>query len=241
MDDAADHVVRLFQVDLRTDDALLAECRRLLSEDERQRADRLVVAEVARRFIVGRSVLRQILGHTLGLPPAEIRLIVGPHGKPALADDSSDFWQFNISHSGDAALIAVTRGRAVGVDLELRTHRLKRDELAARFFSPAECRTYFELPEAQRPAAFYRVWTCKEAYLKAIGAGLSFPLGRFTVSARSDEPPGLLDVDGQPDEPARWAFVLPEAGKDFAAALAVEGHGWTLHRETWQRRGTINS
>lgn len=233
MDDAADSVVRLFQVDLRADESLLADCRRLLSDDERQRADRLLIAESARRFIVGRSALRQILASLLNIPPALVRLVVGPHGKPAMADLPADSWQFNVSHSADAALVAVTRGRAVGVDLESKSHRLKRDELAARFFSASENQSYFELPEEQRAAAFYRIWTCKEAYLKAIGAGLSFPLGRFTVAARPDQPPGLLDVEDQPDEPARWAFVLPDAGVDFAAALAVEGHGWTLHRQTW--------
>lgn len=241
MDDAADQVVRLFQVDLRADEPLLADCRRLLSDDERQRADRLLIAESARRYVVGRGALRQILGNVLNISPALVRFVVGPHGKPALADHTADSWQFNVSHSADAALVAVTRGRAVGVDLESKTHRLKRDELAARFFSESENRSYFELPEEQRAAAFYRIWTCKEAYLKAIGAGLSFPLGQFTVAARPDEPPGLLDVVGQPEEPARWAFVLPDAGADFAAALAVEGHGWTLIRETWQHPSATNS
>jgi 4'-phosphopantetheinyl transferase len=82
-------------------------------------------------------------------------------------------------------------------------------------------------------AAFYRIWTCKEAYLKATGAGLSFPLGKFSVSAVPDELPGLLAVDGSPEEVSRWSFVTPDVGANFASALAVEGHGWTLMRREW--------
>jgi 4'-phosphopantetheinyl transferase len=229
----SDSTVRLFRIELTVDSSQLEQYRRTLSDEERQRADRLRTADLARRFIVGRGVLKRLLGEVLHIPPGEVRFEIGPHGKPALAGDLGRHWQFNVSHTGDLALIAFARGRALGVDIESRTHRIKRDELAARFFSAAERQAYFELPDAQRPDAFYRIWTCKEAYLKAIGAGLSFPLGRFSVSVRSDQPPGLLHVDGQSDEPSRWAFVLPNAWPHAAAALVVEGHGWTLESRVW--------
>jgi len=225
--------VWLHDVSLMATEPQIAAYRQALSPDEVQRAKRLITAELSRRFVVGRGVLRSLLASYLKCPAAQIRFATGPHGKPRLADDHAGGWEFNVSHTGDFALIAVTRGRAVGVDVECHRHRLKRDELAARFFSTAERQSYFELPEPLRLAAFYRIWTCKEAYLKVIGAGLSFPLGQFAVSVHPDQPPGVLHVDEQPDEPRRWAFVMPAVDPDHSAALAVEGHGWTLRRQIW--------
>ena len=141
--------------------------------------------------------------------------------------------EFNVSHSEDFALLGVSAKRTLGVDVESRRHRLRRDELAERFFFTAEQRVYAALPESLKFPAFYRIWTCKEAYIKAIGTGLAFPLGKFTVSAHPEEPPGLLHVADQPQELSRWAFQLPDVGPAFAAAIAVEGHGWTLERRQW--------
>jgi 4'-phosphopantetheinyl transferase len=233
---ASDQFVEFYRVDLNPSPEAVQVCRQVLSPEERARADRYVTGELTRRSVVCRGVLRQLLGKVLSLPPAEIRFRIGPHGKPALAAERGSNIEFNVSHTADLAVIALAGRRSVGVDVESVDRKVNRDELAARFFSIAECRAYFSLPEPQRTAAFYRIWTCKEAYLKAIGAGLSFPLGKFSVSVAPDEPPGLVDVEQQPQEVERWSFVVLPVGPEYAAALAVEGHGWTLREWIWDHR-----
>lgn len=228
-----DDRVELFRVNLNPPAVCVPAYRRLLSPAECDRVDRFVTDELTRRSLVCRAVLRWIVGATLSISPNEVRFQIGPHGKPSLSGDHGAQLEFNVSHTGDVALIAVAAGRTLGVDVEALDRRVNRDELAARFFSPQECQAYFALDESQRVAAFYRIWTCKEAYLKAIGAGLSFPLGKFSVSAAPDEPPGLLAVEGAPEETSRWSFVAIDVGDELAAALAVEGHGWTLERREW--------
>jgi 4'-phosphopantetheinyl transferase len=232
-----DRLVEFYQIDLNPPAEAIQAYRQILSPSEQARADRYVTSNLTRRSIVCRGALRRILGAVLGVPPAEVKFRLGPHGKPSLdTDDPSLLREFNVSHTGDLAVIAIASQRTVGVDVERLDRHVRHDELAARFFSPAECRDYFALQESQRLTAFYRIWTCKEAYLKATGAGLSFPLNRFRVSVAPDEPPGLLDVEQAPSEIGRWSFVLPPVGADYAAALAVEGHGWTLVCRQWNHR-----
>jgi len=225
--------VELYRVDLNPPAECVPGYRRCLSQAECDRVDRFVTDELTRRSLVCRAVLRKILSAALGVAPQDVQFQTGPHGKPALAADHASQVEFNVSHTDDVALVAVAARRALGVDVEALDRRVNRDELAARFFSPLECQAYFSLDENRRVASFYRIWTCKEAYLKAIGAGLSFPLGKFSVSASPEEPPGLIAVEGAPEEPSRWSFVAVDVGDQLAAALAVEGHGWTLERREW--------
>lgn len=227
--------VEFFRVDLNPPQDLVAEARTLLTDEERVRADRFVTDQLTRRFTVCRAVLRRVLGLAVSLPPQQIRFSTGPHGKPSLMPDQG-LVEFNVSHTGDLAVIALTHQRPLGVDVETISDRQSQDDLAARFFSTIERQTYFALPETQRTAAFYRIWTCKEAFLKATGSGLSFPLGQFSVSAAPDQPPGLLHVDNDPEAAQRWSFVLPTVPSGFAAALTVSGHGWTLRCRDWEHR-----
>lgn len=229
----AEDAVEFLRVDLNSPPEVVAGYRLLLTALEQERADRFVTETLTRRSIVCRGVLRRYLSNRLGVPAAEIRFIAGPHGKPNLAPDYGASLEFNVSHSGNLAVIAAAVGRVVGVDVEAMDESVSRDELATRFFSARERQAYFAISESQRLAAFYRIWTCKEAYLKATGIGLSFPLGQFSVTAAIDEPPGLLHVDERPEEIQRWSFVAPPVGTGHAAALAVEGHGWTLRCGTW--------
>lgn len=228
--------VLLLRVALQASPPQLAEYRRLLTDEERQRADRFITAELTRRWVVCRAVLRHQLGQLLQLPPAELRFQTGPHGKPSLVTDLQSAWKFNVSHTQDVALMAFARGRELGVDIESHDRTVSRDELAARFFSPVEREAYFSLPADRREQSFYRIWTCKEAYLKAIGAGLSFPLGQFAVASHPDAPPGLLHVAGEQQECGRWVLVAPDVGPGMSAALAVEGQGWSLCRQDWDHR-----
>jgi 4'-phosphopantetheinyl transferase len=140
--------------------------------------------------------------------------------------------RFNLSHSGDLALVAVTRRREIGVDVE----RLRREsdllDVAEHYFAPRERATLRSLPEKDRCLGFFRCWTRKEAYLKARGDGLSMDLHSFTVALGPDEPAALLESSEGPGEVARWNLEELNPSPDYAAALAVEGHGSvSVHQE----------
>jgi 4'-phosphopantetheinyl transferase len=192
-----------------------------LSPDEQQRAARFHFERDRVRFIAARGALRRILGRYLNRPPAEIAFAYSPYGKPSL---SAEPWlSFNISHSGDWAICAFAQGRRVGVDIELIRRELGEETIAERFFSPREVADLRSLPADEQPAAFFRCWTRKEAFVKARGEGLSLPLDRFDVSLRPDAPPALLRTLDDPREAARWSMLALSAPPDYEAAIVVEG------------------
>ena len=209
--------------------------RDTLADDERERAQAFCLPRDRDRFILARGILRALLARYLGADPQEIRLRYERHGKPALAPESALLGlSFNLSHSDGLALFAITRGRRVGVDVErVREDELSLTEIARRSFAPREARTLTALPAPARPRAFFACWTRKEAYLKARGDGLMFPLDRFDVSLAPGDPPRLLEVRGEPAESARWSLAALDAPPGYEAALAVEGRGWQLRCWRW--------
>ncbi len=169
------------------------------------------------------------MGRYAGREPSAIAFRYGGWGKPGLDEArDGDGLQFNLSHSGDLALLAVARGRRLGIDVEAVRPMADAGPIAARFFSPRECERFRRLPESEQLAAFFRCWTRKEAYMKATGAGMSMPLDQFDVTLSPGEPPALLRVEGLPDEPSRWSYRDLDPGPGYLAALAVEGTGWRL-------------
>mgnify|MGYP000665432484 CR=1 FL=1 len=149
----------------------------VLSPAEIARAERFVQPKHRQRFITARTALREILGSYLGLPPAAICFRINAHGKPYL-DPASAMLQFNLSHSGDWALCAVTTAGEVGVDIErvrprAQAYRLK---VARRFFSAYEYHAINSAGPAGIDSAFFSGWTRKEAYIKCHGKGLAIPL-----------------------------------------------------------------
>jgi 4'-phosphopantetheinyl transferase len=214
-------------------DRLAADYARLLSGDEQARADRLRFEQLQRRFIVGRGTLRIILGRYLNLSPDEIEFEYRPNGKPALSSRLlHPALCFNLSHSDEMLLLAVTYHRAVGIDLETIHPDLEVENIAERFFSPAERAELQALPADRKLASFFSGWTRKEAYLKARGEGLTYPLDQFTVSMDCDRPAQLLEVKGDPQELSRWSFRTLTPAPGYIGALAVEGHNW--HLAQWQ-------
>jgi len=204
-----------------------------LSSDERDRAARYHFERDRSRYIVARATLRAILARYLGVAPADVRFVYGPHGKPALAPEHGVDFSFNLSHAGDTALYAVTRGRRVGVDLEQILPDKADVGVAGRFFSPREVATLRALPPRPRHEAFFRCWTRKEAYVKARGDGLSLDLKSFDVSLAPVDPPALLATRPDPGEAARWSLYDVDAGPGYAAALAVEGHDVRITYRDW--------
>jgi 4'-phosphopantetheinyl transferase len=212
--------------------------QRTLSADEWSRAARFHFPRDRRRFIVARGVLRDILSRLLGVQPAALGFRYSAYGKPALADDvDEEGLRFNVSHSHEMALFAVTRGREVGVDIEYLGRETACEEIAERFFSARERASLRRLPAAMKHQAFFNCWTRKEAYIKAHGEGLSLPLDQFDVSLAPGEPVALLATHSDPREVLRWSLQALTPGPDYVAALAVEGQDWRL--SCWQWRETV--
>ena len=231
--------VHVWRIGLDISDAVLSRLRDVLADDERQRADRFHFEKDRRHFTTGRGALRTILASYLGLRPEEIRFTYTNYGKPLLSG-ANEALRFNLSHSHGLALLAVTLGREIGVDLEFIRDNLERDGelLAERFFSPREVAALRSLPAALRREAFFHCWTRKEAYIKAHGMGLSLPLDQFDVTLHPDEPAALLATRPDPTEAQRWSMrsLLPADG--YVGALAVEGHSWRLECGHWSSDST---
>jgi 4'-phosphopantetheinyl transferase len=204
---------------------------RVLAVEERARADRYVHPGVRDQFVVARAMLRLLLGRYLGVPATEIRLGIGDQGKPHLPGGEL---HFNISHTHGLALVALTRRGEVGVDVECLRPCPNYLDIAGRFFSPGEARALHALPEGQREEAFFHVWTRKEAFLKALGLGLSHGLERFEVAVPPDDPPRILHIDGDPHAGASWSLVSLVPWPGYVAAVASQGPPASVIVRTWQ-------
>lgn len=216
--------VHVWRATLALPDTEHDRARALLGDEERARADRFLRAEHGRRFTAARAALRRVLAGYLGRAPEDIPFAYTDQRKPFLpADANPDTIQFNLSHSGDVALIGVTRGRAIGVDVEHMAPLRDWAGVAKRYFAPEEAAELAGLPDKERLAAFYRCWTRKEAYLKALGDGLTRALDSFRVTFAPDEPPALAWTREGEVECARWVLAELRPAAGYVGAVAVEG------------------
>ncbi len=202
-----------------------------LSLDELARVARLHFARDRERWIAGRGQLRHILGRYLRRDPASLAFdyecscgdpcCTHLHRKPVLAHDP--WLHFNVSHSGDRALVAVACDRRIGIDLERRQPADTILPLAATICTPNERAMLATLPALAQADLLISLWTRKEAYLKARGIGLLLPPQEIDTAIAPNEPPRLLTVSNDPAEAARWSLTDLPYDSNHAAALAVEG------------------
>jgi 4'-phosphopantetheinyl transferase len=214
--------IHVWQVSLVVPESSFLEFSNLLSQDERERASRFHFERDARKFTVARGSTRSILSAYVKQARPDLQFTYSQHGKPSIGGASGEI-RFSVSHSGDFALVAVTCGREVGVDIEKIREDVETDKLAERFFSEAERLAIRALPAERRVPAFFRCWSCKEAFLKAQGVGLSRPLDSFDVEVDADRPARLLATRPSADEARRWLLYDIEAPAGYAAAAAAEG------------------
>lgn len=206
---------------LAIDRSAFESVREYLSPDERARADRFVVARARDRFVVARGRLRQLLGALVGCPPADVRFAVADGGKPALAHPGGRLC-FNVAHSNDLMLCAITLDHEVGVDVEHVRPDVDREAIARRFFARDEVRALEAAPHGLARDAFFACWTRKEAVVKATGEGLARPLDSFAVSV--DPARGaMLWCDAGLGRPEEWSVLpvpLPPAYQGTVAVRA---------------------
>jgi 4'-phosphopantetheinyl transferase len=196
--------------------------RMLLAGPEQERLGRFHFAADARREAVSRAALRLLLADYLDLPPGRIAFATEAKGKPYVAGTvTGRRVEFNVSHSGEWVLLAFARDRRVGIDVE-RWREIEAEQILRDFFLPEEVEEWRQWPEAERPAAFFNAWTLKEAYLKALGAGLAKPLRSFRVGIGPGAKPALVWCADDARAPEKWSLARLGVAPGYAAALAAE-------------------
>ncbi len=222
-----DREVHLWAVRFEASEDLFERCHRWLDPGERERAARFHFARHARAYILGRSALRALIGAYLGLQPETVPFRYGAKGKPAVDLEAAGF-SFNFSNSGPFGLYAFTRGCELGVDVEETRPVPDIENIAARFFARAEIADLMSLPEAERPPAFFRCWTRKEAYIKAVGDGLSVPLDSFRVTLLPSEPARMTHLNGSEESARGWTLQDVSPTREHTGALAYQDRPRTL-------------
>lgn len=229
----AEDEVHVWRASLKQSPAVVEKFFGTMTPDERDRAGRFHFARDREHFTVARGLLRSLLSRYLGETPDQLRFTYSSYGKPQLSEQFQDAGLcFNVSHSGQVVVYAFTRGREVGVDVEYHRPDVAGEEIAERYFSVNEVRELFALREELRAEAFFNCWTRKEAYIKAIGEGLSHPLDQFDVSLAPGEPAALLGTRRDPDELSRWTISAFTTERDYSGAIVVAGRD--LHLKYWQ-------
>lgn len=220
--------VHFWRAFLNQSAANVASFYRILSPDEIKRAEKYRFRKDHERFVLTRGILRTILGNYLGIEPARILFKYNSFGKPSLSATAPDRAAlcFNVSHSHELALYAFTLEREIGIDIEYISRGFVFEDIAEKFFSRDEIAMLKQMPADVRAEGFFNCWTCKEAYIKARGQGLSLPLESFSVSFALDKSDVPLNVTGDSEESRRWVIrkLVPMPG--YAAAIAVEGRNW---------------
>jgi len=230
-----DNEVHVWRASLELPSPQVERLQRNLSKEELERANRFHFQRHRSHFIVARGLLRTILSRYLKTEPGRLRFQYGPKGKPELSGKTGQRpLHFNVSHSHGLALYAVTHDRKIGVDVEHIRPDVAGEKIAERFFSPREAATLRELPAGVQQEAFYTCWTRKEAYLKAIGEGITLRLDQFEVSVIPGELAVLLSINGDPKKASYWSLKGLDPGPGYMGALAVKGHGWHLRCWQWE-------
>lgn len=191
----------------------------ILSDEERDHARQFRFEPDRRSYIFRHGRLREILASYLGASPERLPLVTGPFGKPSIRGGEV---QFSLSHSQRLMLVAITHHREVGCDIECCRTNFPGKEVAEHFFSQAEARALRSLPAAQQADAFFTAWTCKEAYLKALGYGLALPLDSFDVD--------LTPTSGGLSRACTgWSIQVFEPVPRYRAAVVAQGNDWRLN------------
>ncbi len=226
--------VHVWLASLEQPEVILLQLQDTLSSDEQLRAAKFHFDRDRRHFIIARGILRTLLGRYLDTPAGQLQFAYNKYSKPLL--DMSlpgKTLHFNLSHSHELALLAFSYVGAVGVDLEYMRPGVPAEDTARVSFSPREQALLLALPVEERREVFYTCWARKEAYIKGRGTGFSLEPSLFDVTFLPGEPAALLASREDPYEPARWTLQALQPGADYAGALAVEGHGWSLRCYEW--------
>ncbi len=198
----------------------------MLAPSEREQAGKFAFPHLRERYIAAHATMRRLLGGYLHADPASLVFEISSRGKPFLAGHPL---HFNLSHTEDQGLLAVTRVGEVGVDIERLNRKLDRPGIAQRFFSKAEAAALASLPEAQQAEGFCNLWTRKEAWLKATGVGISEGLHKVEFNCQPGEPARLLRIDGDESAAAGWLVQSFRPPGECVGALVLRAATANVH------------
>ena len=226
--------VDIWKCCVKLGDDQIGELSSLLSTEEKARAQRLKIAEKQNQFIIARGRLRQNLGKYLNLDQHAFKFEYAVHGKPYMEER----WQgheisFNVSHSHNFILIAMSLDHQLGIDIEKIQHGKDHTALARRFFSKREQAELTVLPEEIKTRAFYSCWARKEAFVKAVGDGITYGLDTFDVSVHPDETKPLINIHTNSGEDITWSVFNIPMDEDYMAALAVTDNTVSVRCWIW--------
>lgn len=211
---------------------------RLLSDDEKQRAARFRFDKHRHRFIAGRGAIREILASRAGCRPEQIRFDCGHYGKPGISKpEGARGIEFNASSSAEKGAIAISDGIPLGFDIEKLNpeHLLDFDLIVNNEFSSPEQKWYSRYEPCDRVGLFFRFWTCKEAYLKALGVGLSGQLDSFTIDLDGADP-AIASTDLEPKGQSKHRLRQFYLDDDYIACLALSGGASRINLSDWWDR-----
>jgi 4'-phosphopantetheinyl transferase len=211
--------IHVWAVQLFAPDNVVERCFVILSPDEKARAERFVFGHHRRAYVLSRCILRALLGRYISLPATDIQFSYGSKGKPHLLELNSRV-RFNCSHSAGMVLYAITRHRDLGIDIEKIRPLQDMEEIAQRFFCPEEVRELWSFMPPEREAAFFRCWSRKEAYVKAVGDGLSIPLDTFCVTLAPGDSAGFVYFGNDRELAREWTLHDITTMDGYAAAIA---------------------
>ena len=206
-----------------------------LSSEEHKRAYRYRFEKDKIHFILSHGILRTLIGHYISKPADQLEFVREDHGKPRLRNEfGKQSIHFNFSRSGTIALYAFTRDQEIGVDVEKIRNVSDMELIVQHYFSKREKSEFFTLPECEKKTAFFNCWTRKEAYIKAIGTGLSHPLDEFDVSLNPREPPKLLGIKGDSEVVSQWEIFGFTPSSGYVAAIAIKNRRYKLKFWKWK-------
>jgi 4'-phosphopantetheinyl transferase len=218
--------IHVWVLRIRASNALASRLEAVLAAEELHRADRFHFEHLRQSFVITHGAVRHLLAGYVRMAPKNIRFRYGLRGKPAI--EQSEGIEFNLTHSGELALAAVSLGCPVGIDVERLRPLEDMQTIAEHFFCPDEADEIMSLPLDQRELAFFTCWTRKEAYIKALGDGLHVPLDRFRVTVRPNEDARLVRVTDEPTAPEEWNLEDLRVSQEYAAALAYRDRRRTV-------------
>ena len=217
--------IHIWTASLNRDELFIENLHEFITKNEQIKADKFHFQKDQKNYIISHGLLRIILSRYLIQKPNQIQFSISKYGKPSLQNNPGDeILSFNMSHSADKVIYAITRNRMIGIDIERIVEVYPCEEIAENFFSTKENNELLKLePGKPREIAFFTTWTRKEAYIKARGEGLSVPLDQFDVAVSKDEPAKLIANRMDPEEVTRWTLIDLKTSPGYVSTLAAEG------------------
>jgi 4'-phosphopantetheinyl transferase len=218
--------IHVWQIDIETQLQNLKTYCSYLSNTEEDRASKFRFESHKNNYIIRTGILRLLLANYMTCQPNEIEFKLGKFGKPELENSKQ---KFNLSHSKNKSLIAISQNKEIGIDIEFIDASIEAKTIATHFFSKDEIKQLYTLNDEKLAQGFFNIWTKKEAFIKAVGTGLTYPLDAFDVSLNTLKKKALIRIKSSTKEAQKWNLFSIKTFNDYAGAIAYKGTEKQIH------------